>query len=90
MNPIPNVNTSTKSKDLMQNTSPRNSGNDANGRGWGDHLVCVIITHCVRKSICDSPLRQAEIQIGGSSLECMFYLTALKSSFLNKIFVLLY
>ena len=51
---------------------------------WGDHLVCVIITHCVRKSICDSPLRQAEIQISGTSLECMFYLTALKSSFLNK------
>ena len=24
----------------------------------GGHLVCVILTHCVRKSICDSPLIQ--------------------------------
>ena len=27
------------------------------GGRWG-HLVCVIMTHCVRKSICDSPLIQ--------------------------------
>ena len=24
----------------------------------GVHIVCVIMTHCVRKSICDSPLRK--------------------------------
>ena len=24
--------------------------------GGGDDLVCVIMTHCVRRSICDSPL----------------------------------
>ena len=35
-----------------------NSGNDANGREWeeGGHLVCVIMTHCIRKSICDLSL----------------------------------
>ena len=34
------------------------SGNDANSRGWGwgDHILCVNMTQCVRKSISDSPL----------------------------------
>ena len=26
-------------------------------QGVGGHLVCVIMTHCVRKSVCDSPLK---------------------------------
>ena len=86
MNPTsPNINTSPKSIDLMQNTSPllnnylpnlqlsykeyrylkevlenfrfcRTSGNEAYDRGCWGHLVCIIMTHCVRKSICDSPL----------------------------------
>ena len=43
----------------------RNSGTeaDADGKrgkggveGWKGHLVCVTMTHCVRKWICDSPL----------------------------------
>ena len=33
------------------------SGNDAYSRGWGNHVVCVIMRYCVRKSICDSPLK---------------------------------
>ena len=57
----------------MQNTSPRNSGNDANGRGWGDHLVCVIITHCVRKSICDSPPNgKVKPQLSGTAIGTKF------------------
>ena len=34
----------------------QNSENDAYGRGWGHHLVCAIVRHWVRKSICDSLL----------------------------------
>ena len=34
------------------------SGNDANSKEWGDHGhgPCVIMTQCVQKSICDSPV----------------------------------
>ena len=31
-------------------------GGGEGGGGGGTHDICVIITHCVRKSICDSPL----------------------------------
>ena len=34
----------------------RNSGNDANGRGWDGRFFFVIMKHCERKSICVSPL----------------------------------
>ena len=37
----------------------RKSGNDTCSRRWArgeGHVVCVIMTHCVQKSICDSPL----------------------------------
>ena len=29
----------------------------AYSRGWGDHVIYVIMTHCVRKWICDSTLK---------------------------------
>ena len=32
------------------------------GEGWGD-LVCLIMTHCVQKSICNSPLTQKSFAI---------------------------
>lgn len=33
------------------------SGNDAYSRGWGKgNVIVVVMTHCVPKSICDSPL----------------------------------
>ena len=35
----------------------RKSGNYTYSRGWvGGHVIYVIMTHCIRKSICDSPL----------------------------------
>ena len=39
MNPIPNTNTSTKSKDLMQNASPQNPGNDTMGGDGGSSYL---------------------------------------------------
>ena len=32
--------------------------------GGGGRLVCVIMTHCVRKSICNSPLMKIFISLG--------------------------
>ena len=34
----------------------RKSGNDAYSKRWRGHVICVNTTHCVRESICDSPL----------------------------------
>ena len=40
----------------------------AGGAGWG-HLVCVIMTHCVRKSICDSSVISLVIKGSGTISE---------------------
>ena len=37
------------------------SGNDAYNKGLGGHVICVIMTHSVRKRICDSPLTRRNI-----------------------------
>ena len=34
----------------------RKSGNDVNSKGLGLYIISVIMTQCLRKSICDSPL----------------------------------
>ena len=35
----------------------RKSGNDTYSSGWEGHVICVIMTHCVRKSICDTSFK---------------------------------
>ena len=36
-------------------------GNDANSRGRRGYVLCVIMTQCVQKSLCDSSLKEEQI-----------------------------
>ena len=44
----------------MQSEPRRQRPQIENCRGQGSHAFCIIMTQCVRKSICGSPLRRAE------------------------------
>ena len=62
-------------KQLLENYQfCRKSKNEANGRGWESHAICVIMTHSVKKSICDSPLIEMCGSICWMSID--FYLSS--------------
>ena len=60
---------------------PRKSGNNTNSRGWRGHVLWVIMTQCVRKSISDSPLSMFRTQW------CILFLNGL---FVTLMFLLFY
>ena len=37
----------------------------------GGHVICIIMTHCVRKSICDSPLSSAIFVTTLNPFDCL-------------------
>ena len=41
----------------------RKFGTNANSRGWGNHVISVITTQCIRKSICDSVLTEVHLTL---------------------------
>ena len=51
--------------------------------GWG-HLVCAIVTHCVRKSICDSPLSKWFIRPSQNDFNCIKRYSLKKNIFRAK------
>ena len=57
----------------------RKSGNDANNSDRGSHVICVIMTQCVRKSICDSVLTEVHLTF---KISRMLSVHALSSCFL--------
>ena len=57
--------------------------------GGGGHLVCVVMTHCVRKSICHPPLIQCQIdviKIFGSQEGDQYCLVIFSTFFISILF----
>ena len=64
------------------------SGNEANSRGRRGHVLCVIMTHYLRKSICDSPVHNPNKSMINQHMKALGKNTGLYSSTYENLFFL--
>ena len=74
--PSPTENMIFKTIDFVEILGMTHVAEGRDGTGWcGGCLVCVIMTHCVRKSICNSPLICRKFETIFSSTPCVVKIT---------------